>query len=248
MASVANSLDIATAVAGTNQGNAQEELGGSPTRFVEPGHQPGSNVARLQPEDRELAILMQAAQSGDANAYTRLLRSITPRLRGYTRRRWPSLTREDVEDLVQDVLLSVHAARATYSPDRPFMPWLFTIAARRLADRARRHARQVAHEVQGGQLPDASSGEAGAFGGDTFGDAEALRKAVQHLPRKSRIAIEMLKLRELSLKEGSAASGMSTGALRASIHRALPMLREALQGGACGPSRNDGAPRVTVLQ
>jgi len=201
MPSVANSLDIATA-----------------------------NAAPLQPDDGGLAILMQAAQAGDTNAYARLLRSITPRLRGYARRRWPSLTREDVEDIVQDVLLSVHAARATYSPDRPFMPWLFAIAARRLADRARRHSRQAAHEVQVEQLPDVSFGEAGAFGGDTYRDPEALREAVQHLPRKLRIAIEMLKLRELSLKEGSAASGMSIGALKASIHRALPLLREALTG------------------
>jgi RNA polymerase sigma factor (sigma-70 family) len=190
--------------------------------------QPQSNVAPLQPDDGELAILMRAAQTGDANAYARLLRSITPRLRGYAWRRWPSLTREDVEDLVQDVLLSVHAARATYNPDWPFMPWLFAIAARRLADRARRRARQAAYEVQVEQLPDTSSDEAVVFGGDAYRDPEALRKALQHLPQKQRIAIEMLKLREMSLKDGSAVSGMSTGALRASIHRALPLLREAL--------------------
>jgi RNA polymerase sigma-70 factor (ECF subfamily) len=84
------------------------------------------------------------------------------------------------------------------------------------------------YEVQVEELPDVSCERAVIFGDGTYRDPEALRNAVKKLPQKQRIAIEMLKLREMSLKDGSAASGMSAGALKVSVHRALPMLRKAL--------------------
>ena len=41
---------------------------------------------------------------------------------------------------------------------------------------------------------------------------------------------ELLKLRELSLKEASALTGMSIGALKIATHRAIASLRRALRG------------------
>src|SRR5262245_9903791 len=93
--------------------------------------------------DEHLAALMRAAQSGDAGAYTGLLAEIAPRIRRVVRSQRRFLSNEDIEDLVQEVLLSMHAVRATYDPDRPFMPWLMAITRNRLADSARRHARRA---------------------------------------------------------------------------------------------------------
>ena len=45
-----------------------------------------------------------------------------------------------------------------------------------------------------------------------------------------RQAVELLKLRDLSLKEASALTGMSVGALKIATHRAIASLRRALQG------------------
>ncbi|WP_425342258.1 sigma factor, partial [Klebsiella pneumoniae] len=36
--------------------------------------------------------------------------------------------RQEAEDIVQDVLISLHVARAAYDPERPFLPWLLGIA------------------------------------------------------------------------------------------------------------------------
>ena len=80
---------------------------------------------------------MQAAQGGDTQAYVLLLKEITPRLRQIVRGQRRFLKSEDIEDIVQDVLLSLHAVRATYNPQRPFMPWLIAITRNRLADAAR---------------------------------------------------------------------------------------------------------------
>jgi RNA polymerase sigma-70 factor (ECF subfamily) len=65
---------------------------------------------------------------------------------------------------------------------------------------------------------------------ETFGDPQALKAAVAKLPTKQRLAIEMLKLRELTLKEASAESGMSVASLKVSVHRATRALRVALSG------------------
>src|SRR5262249_51692343 len=77
--------------------------------------------------DEDLAGLMKTAQAGDTEAYTQLLQEVTVRLRRIVRRYRSFLTDEDIEDLVQEILLSLHSVRATYDPQRPFMPWLLAI-------------------------------------------------------------------------------------------------------------------------
>jgi RNA polymerase sigma-70 factor (ECF subfamily) len=64
---------------------------------------------------------------------------------------------------------------------------------------------------------------------EDYGDPDALRTAVNALPAGQREAIEMLKLREMSLREASAASGMSIGALKVATHRAMAALRKLLK-------------------
>ena len=179
-------------------------------------------------DDQVLATLMQAAQAGDTQAYVQLLGKITLRLRQIVRGRRRFLKAEDIEDLVQDILLSLHAVRATYDPQRPFMPWLMAITRNRLADGARRYTRRAAHEVQVENLPVTFSDEGANIDIGGYRDPEALRQAIRALPNGQRDAIEMLKLREMSLKEAAAASGTSIGALKVSVHRAVATLRKVL--------------------
>ena len=176
--------------------------------------------------DHEWAALMAAAQSGEAAAYRRLLTAIAPYLRGIAARHHRE--RADIEDSVQDILLTVHAVRHTYDPSRPFKPWLVAIARRRIIDRlrgqGRRRAREtfLAPEHETFAAPEANTYEAEA-------DARALRDAVAQLPEGQRQAITLLKIEEKSLKEASAASGMSIAALKVSTHRAVKTLRKMLE-------------------
>ena len=89
---------------------------------------------------------MAAAQGGDALAYQALLRACVPFAAAAARRH--GVPPDRVEDVVQDVLLTVHRARATYDPQRPFLPWLRAIAQRRAIDALRRRYRLAANEVQ----------------------------------------------------------------------------------------------------
>ncbi|HEY4133591.1 MAG TPA: sigma-70 family RNA polymerase sigma factor [Alphaproteobacteria bacterium] len=181
------------------------------------------------PPDREAwGGLMAAAQAGDQACYRQLLTALLPYLRSYARRHLRG--GDAAEDVVQDVLLTLHRIRHTYDPARPFLPWLSVIAKRRLIDSLRRR----------NQLPVAA--EDIGFDLETFADpaannpiernseAERLRQAIAELPAGQRRAVELLKLEEKSLKEVSAITGMSVGALKTTTHRALKVLRAKLFG------------------
>lgn len=174
--------------------------------------------------------LMQAAQAGDRQSYTLLLRRVIPQLRQTVRSRRQFLPDAEVEDIVQDILVSLHAVRATYDPRRPFMPWLMAIARNRLADSGRCHARRNAHEVQVAD-PSLIRPEAAPSGREVYGDPEALRRAIATLPPRQREAVEMVKLREMTLREAAFATGASTGALKVSVHRGINSLRRLLREG-----------------
>ena len=179
--------------------------------------------------NRRLQDLMRQTQTGDAAAYRQLLAELTPIIRGTIYKQRSFLSPEDREDLVQEVLLSVHSVRATYDPGRPFLPWLMAILHRRLVDRARQHARrqkvtdisQEFHET----FPALQTNMSDAG----IGDAEALKEAVAALPAGQRKAVELLKLQELSLKEASQKSGMTVASLKVSVHRAIKTLRGQLK-------------------
>lgn len=171
------------------------------------------------------SLCMARAQAGDRDAYRRLLEAITPYLRALAARRMGD--RSDVEDTVQDILLTLHTVRHTYDPARPFGPWLVTIAHRRIVDGLRRLGRCGAHETPFEPEHETLSISAANLQEEAM-DARMLRDAVERLPAGQRDAIRMLKLEELSLLEASAASGMSIASLKVATHRALKKLRAVI--------------------
>ena len=174
------------------------------------------------------SILMARAQDGNSAAYARLLTEITPYLRALASRRQRQAS--DIEDAVQDILLTVHAIRATYDPARPFGPWLVAIANRRLIDRIRRQSRHRRMETP--LMPEHETAFNSVAARDETADHARLANAIEELPQGQKQAIQMLKLNELSLNEASAASGLSIASLKVSTHRAIARLRDAFTSGA----------------
>ena len=174
--------------------------------------------------DTDWAILMAHAQDGDRSAYQRLLREITPYLRSLAARRHRDPS--DVEDAVQDILLTVHAIRHTFDPTRPFGPWLVTIANRRFIDRLRRQGRRRDRETP--LMPEHETFSEPQANLEQRPDRHELEKAIDELPPMQRKAVRLLKLNEMSLKEASTASGMSIASLKINVHRAVKSLRKIL--------------------
>ncbi len=168
--------------------------------------------------------LMARAQAGDKLAYRRLLEDVTPYLRSLVARH--STLAGEVEDVVQDVLLTVHAVRQAYDPGRPFGPWLVAITRRRIVDRLRRRGSRAAEVPLGPEHETIVADGANLY--PLLSGRRALRDAIASLPAGQRRAILLLKLRGLSLKEAALESGLSVAALKVASHRALKALRTML--------------------
>src|SRR2546425_11797949 len=195
-----------------------------------PDSRPGSE----RPVARELdwSIYMARAQAGDRDAYRRLLEDVAPYLRSIAARHFRSSG--DIEDAVQDVLLTVHAIRHTYDPARPFGPWLVAIAQRRIVDRLRRQGRARLHETPLTPEHETLAALAANYAEESV-DAAAGRGAVERLPPAQREAIKLMKLQEMSLRQAATVSGMSIAALKVATHRGLKNLRRLLCGSS-GPA------------
>jgi RNA polymerase sigma-70 factor, ECF subfamily len=196
-----------------------------------PGYKEGGRNAlnsAFSGGDEQWAQWLVDAQRGDGEAYRRFLIAAVPFIETLARRRLRSP--EGIEDVVQDTLLTVHRIRHTYEPGKPVKPWLAAIASRRTVDLLRRTGRQRSREV------------ADPIAYETFADPAAnqeqaaaapqeVAQLMQALSPKQKEAIELVKLREMSLVEASAASGQTVASLKVNIHRAVQKLRGSLDRG-----------------
>lgn len=183
-----------------------------------------------QRADQRWSGWMAAAQSGDRAAYNNLLREIIPLIGRIAMRQ--GVQGAAVDDVVQEVLSSIHKARHTYDPARSFTAWLTTISQRRAIDilrRTTRHSSREAHAplaYENYAEPDRQTD----LPLEEAQRARILGEAIQELSEGQREAVEHLAIREMSLAEASRLTGKSKGALKVNLHRALKALRTSLGG------------------
>jgi RNA polymerase sigma-70 factor, ECF subfamily len=178
---------------------------------------------------------MAAAQRGDGAAYASLLRSLLPLLRAFVRRR--GVDDAEVEDVVQEVLFSIHRARHTWRAGRPLDPWMWAIARNASTDALRRSLRERARRA-----PVAASGAAAEEVADERAGPEALflageaspelARALAGLPAAQREAVQLLYVEQLSAAEAATRAGVTVSALKVRAHRGSRALRAALEGKA----------------
>lgn len=159
--------------------------------------------------------LMRAANRGDQRAYARLLTAISPVLRGIVRARGAALGPEQCEDVVQEVLLAIHLKRQTWREDAPLRPWLYAVTRHKVIDAFRARGRQIDLPVD-----DWAEVLAAPEGPDPFEARDMERVIGQLEPRAAQI------VRAIGIEGESAAAtgerlGMSEGAVRVALHRAL---------------------------
>lgn len=178
-------------------------------------------------QDQLWSAQMAAAQDGDATAYRQLLTALAPFLRILLRQR--HVPSERIEDITQDTLLTLHRVRHTYDPARPFIPWLAAIATRRAIDTRRRNARIAAWEAPSSDMIETFIDPGSNRETEARDHQNELSQAMAALPRKQREALELVKLREMSVAEAAATSGQTQGAIKVNTHRAIRALRALLQ-------------------
>lgn len=172
--------------------------------------------------------LMADAQNGDRSAYELLLSEIVPFVRAIVARQ--HRTSDAIDDVVQDVLLTLHRARHTYEPGRPFQAWLGAIARHRSIDALRHRVRRNAQETSDVAAYETFADPAANRDIEASDAAAVLGSALAALTARQRQAIELVKIKEMSLAEASKASGQSVAALKVNIHRGIRTLRMRLVG------------------
>lgn len=165
-------------------------------------------------DEPTFARLMIAAQDGDKVATNVLLSEVGLWLERYFRRRVPP---HSIDDLVQDVLIAFYTKRATWDPDRPFLPWLAAIARYRWVDHLRRVYKHDGKELMEDDAVEDSEEE-------VVMARVSLDRLFGKLPQKQAEAIELVKIAGLSISEAAQKTGQSESLVKVNIHRGLKKL------------------------
>lgn len=175
-------------------------------------------------QEINLEELMGLAQQGDKTAYNQVLQESSRILRGFLISKLNNM--EDVEDVLQEILVSVHKSRHTFEKKRAFKPWLFSIARFRLCDFFRKIYKKNENEVP-------ITEEMENFNeGDVTEDSESyelLNEALEKLPQKQQDIIRLMKLEGYTAKEVAKKMGMKESAVKVSAHRSYKLLKEHME-------------------
>lgn len=174
----------------------------------------------MNDQEEEWAVLMRAGLDGDANAYRRFLVSVTPYLRTVARSRFRIVGAPDseVEDVVQEVLLTIHLKRGTWAPSRPIGPWITVILQHKVIDSLRRKGRQISVPIEEvmDRLPAAPASESLAVS-----DIDVM---LGSLNRRQQAIVRSIWLDGNSIRETADRYKMTEGAVRVALHRAVKAL------------------------
>ncbi len=175
-------------------------------------------------KDELWQALAAEAQSGDKRAYASLLHDISPFIKSVIAN---SLSNQDwVDDITQDVLISVHKSLNSYSPDRPFKPWLKAIIQFRRTDLLRKHYKDKRTKESAQENTDIFSQNV-TFQA-TSGELKDIEKALDTLPDKQKTIFRMMKIEGYSAKEVASKMDMSVSAVKVTAHRTTNKLKDIL--------------------
>ncbi len=169
------------------------------------------------------------ARAGDQEAWGDLYREYAPAIFRFCRRALP--TREDAEDATMEVFMKVHDKLHQYDSTRPFTSWLYKVAANHCWDLLRR--RKIRQDKETEDLdtlplehPDANQLEQLI----EKRTSEEVRKALDKLPSRARMALVMRYYSDMSYDEIADELGVRRAFVGVVLLRARHELRQALEG------------------
>jgi RNA polymerase sigma-70 factor (ECF subfamily) len=126
-----------------------------------------------------------------------------------------------IEDLVQEVLLAVHAKRHTFDTDLPYAPWLAAIARYKWVDYLRNLYRRS--EVDLPQTLVAEDEEE-----PLIAHLSLMQLLTKLKPAQAQV-IKLVKIEGRTIEEASHITGQSQALVRVNIHRGLQKILQVLE-------------------
>jgi RNA polymerase sigma-70 factor, ECF subfamily len=181
-------------------------------------------------ERRALTHAMDRYADGDVAAFGEVYDRLAPRLCGFFFRQTGS--HAQAEDLVQQTLLQMHAARSVFTRGSDVLPWAFSIARRLLVDSRRRTKKEVLFDTG---AEDVAALDAKVERYELPHELVATRELVERaeaelarLPAAQRDAYMLVRQEGLSIAAAAEVLGTTATAVKLRAHRAYEALRVAL--------------------
>ena len=184
--------------------------------------------------------LVRAAVAGDRDAAERLLAEVRPHVVRYCRARLGSPDRSpSADDAAQEVCLAVLTGLSRYRfGSRPFLAFVYGVAAHKVADAHRSAARTWSNTDA--DIPDREDTTEGPEQRALRAELSTeLRRMLDGLPDAQREILVLRVALGLSAVETAAMVGSTPGAVRLAQHRGLARLRLAR-----GPAHRDDSRTV----
>lgn len=170
-------------------------------------------------QQAELDALVLAAQSGNAAAFTMVVRYLQPGLLRFSYH----ICRDQqmAKDAVQEVWLACSRSLRRLDDPRAMKSWLHRAVRWRTLDLLRKQQRQNQHD---------SVAEEPLAEVEVYPDeSSALAKEMQLLPALERQALHLFYLEDLTIKEIAAVLGIPPGTVKSRLHRARLNLQAKLE-------------------
>jgi RNA polymerase sigma-70 factor (ECF subfamily) len=181
---------------------------------------PSSMADSTAAMDSAERIMVMAALAGDDEAFETVIRTYSRRV--YVVAYAIVQDVSEAEDIVQDTFLKAHRQRRNLREPEKFPSWLLTVTRNAARDRLRRRRPQAGVETFETLV------DPGATPGSALEQEERqahLRRALAALPEEHRTALTLRYLEGHDYRAIEAAMGLSNGALRGILGRALGTLR-----------------------
>lgn len=197
----------------------------------------GHTSAQMALRDPDIRLMLRVRDHEDSVAFGDLVERYQHRIVGIMHHMLG--VKEEAEDLAQEVFLRVYRTRKRYHPQAKFSTWLFTIANNLALNVLRRRQRKPTVP-----LPAQDSGPLGprpqeqlvrdlsmtpGTGLQQKEMAGVIRRALEELNERQRLAVVLNKFEELNYAEIADVMGLSTKAVKSLLSRARARLRTVLE-------------------
>ena len=182
------------------------------------------------------AEMMLRVKEGDESAFEYLVQKYRRAMVSFMYRMAHSST--VAEELAQEVFLRIYRSRSGYEATAKFTTWMYRIAT----NLAVNHARDTRHErpenMVSLDVPDAETGQTLDIPGNSPTAEEdiirqerlaAIRKQVEALPERQRLAVIMHKFQQMDYKQIADVLKLSESATKSLLFRAYQTLRVQLK-------------------
>lgn len=181
-------------------------------------------------QGERLDAVVAEAVAGDRDALREVLETIRPIVVRYCRARIGTTERSGLsaDDVAQEVCLAAITALPRYRDQgRPFLAFVYGIAAHKVADAHRAAGRDLSYPAD--SVPELRSLEAGPEQLAVEADSVArMNELLEVLPDKQREILILRVVVGLSAEETATAVSTTPGAVRVAQHRALARLKSEL--------------------